>query len=119
MKSRTELNSICGYKERAADFDELVQILDGQLRLITPGDMEAAGGDRERRADSVHAEPGSHSDSHFYQLTHDYLVPPCRSLAAADRNGELCRQSTAPTGRCYALYQSKPESQLLRRGGSF
>jgi PAS domain-containing protein len=53
------LRQRAGYAERLADFEELLHILDGELRLLTPASAEEAGPPAARR----------------YQLTHDYLVP--------------------------------------------
>ena len=36
MRSREDLMDACGYNRRPRDFDDLLQILDGELRLITP-----------------------------------------------------------------------------------
>lgn len=77
MRSRQELLEVSGYQDRPRDFDDLVNILDRETRLITPTDPE--DGD----ADNDSAPPRSDSDprrkEHFYQLTHDYLVPSLRS----------------------------------------
>lgn len=71
MKSYGELLEVAGYRERRIDFDALLGILDGELRLITPTEpddlsMCNAGLDRE-------------IDTKYYQLTHDYLVPSLRA----------------------------------------
>src|SRR5205085_6173679 len=50
------------------DFEELLGILDGELRLITPADPEGLD------ADDKQARVGGR----YYQLTHDYLVPALR-----------------------------------------
>lgn len=59
-RSRSELRVIAGYDEFGGDFDELMSILDGELRMITPTNAE------EETAES------------YFQLTHDYLVPSLR-----------------------------------------
>lgn len=54
---------MAGYVDRPADFDDLEQILESDLRLITPVDVlptKTEGG------------------TVYYQLTHDYLVPSIR-----------------------------------------
>ena len=67
MRSHAELLEAAGYAARPGDFQELLRILDGDLRLITPTDPEGA--------DSV---SGPDPKSRYYQLTHDYLVPSLR-----------------------------------------
>src|SRR5262249_36135709 len=40
MRSQQELLEASGYSKRPRDFDELLQVLDSELRLITPTDPE-------------------------------------------------------------------------------
>jgi serine/threonine protein kinase/formylglycine-generating enzyme required for sulfatase activity len=70
MRSHDALLQESIYKDRPGDFNELLRILDGQLRLITPTDPE---GDT-----SNHSSQNSSLGTRFYQLTHDYLVPSLR-----------------------------------------
>jgi serine/threonine protein kinase/formylglycine-generating enzyme required for sulfatase activity len=58
------------YRDRTAEFDDLLKILDGQLRLITPTDP---GGDT-----SDYSSQNTSLATRYYQLTHDYLVPSLR-----------------------------------------
>jgi serine/threonine protein kinase/formylglycine-generating enzyme required for sulfatase activity len=71
MRSYVELQTISGYSRRPRDFDDLLGILDADLRLITPTETEdkRGGGDAASTA-----EPGQR----YYQLTHDYLVHSLR-----------------------------------------
>ena len=68
MRSRQELLEASGYANRPRDFDDLIHILDGELRLITPTDPEGTSDDPQVDSPS----------GRFYQLTHDYLVHPLR-----------------------------------------
>ena len=43
MRSRQELLEASGYANRPRDFDDLIHILDPELRLITPTDPEGSG----------------------------------------------------------------------------
>ncbi|NND99388.1 MAG: serine/threonine-protein kinase, partial [Pirellulaceae bacterium] len=67
MRSQSELLQASGYQDSRSEFNELLRILDGSLRLITPTDPEG-----------VDTESASDRDQKFYQLTHDYLVPSLR-----------------------------------------
>ena len=51
MRSRQELLDASGYANRASDFDDLIHVLDQELRLITPTDPEGPStqGDRSSR----------------------------------------------------------------------
>ncbi len=40
MKSSGDLRNESGYAERPRDFDDLIRILDSEIRLITPTDPE-------------------------------------------------------------------------------
>jgi formylglycine-generating enzyme required for sulfatase activity len=85
MQSQQELLHGSGYASRPRDFDDLLRILDGELRLITPTDPEGVeeGGD-QRPVCPPASEPPSEplavpgKPDRFYQLTHDYLVPSLR-----------------------------------------
>jgi hypothetical protein len=68
MRSRQELLEASGYANRPRDFDELIHILDLELRLITPTDSKGSGDGQESES----------SVDHHYQLTHDYLVHSLR-----------------------------------------
>ena len=69
MRSRNELLEASSYGNRPKDFDELIRVLDRQIRLITPTDPE---GKEETGTTNLHA------GAQYYQLTHDYLVSPLR-----------------------------------------
>ena len=58
MLSLEDLKEVSTYANKPRDFEQLLQLLDGDLRLITPTTQEDD-------ADS----------KRFYQLAHDYLVP--------------------------------------------
>jgi formylglycine-generating enzyme required for sulfatase activity len=68
MRPFTALLAASGYADSPRDFDDLLAILDGELRLVTPTDpdgTEAAG-------------PPGKAGERCYQLTHDYLVQSLR-----------------------------------------
>ena len=68
MRSRQELLEASGYANRPRDFDDLIRILDTELRLITPTDPEGSSSDGQQTTPS----------GRYYQLTHDYLVHSLR-----------------------------------------
>ena len=69
MRSYAELLAASGYADRPKDFHDLIGILDGEIRLITPTDPEG-----KEAADPSKVQAGAK----YYQLTHDYLVPSLR-----------------------------------------
>jgi serine/threonine protein kinase/formylglycine-generating enzyme required for sulfatase activity len=83
MRSAVELLAASGYSNKPRDFDDLIRILDSEIRLITPTDVEGvadqeAGGGRPAAGESPALHPPSNA-ARYYQLTHDYLVPALRS----------------------------------------
>ena len=46
MRSHDELLEASGYADRPRDFDDLLRILDGEIRLITPTDPEGTSEER-------------------------------------------------------------------------
>jgi eukaryotic-like serine/threonine-protein kinase len=126
-RSRRELLAASGYT-READFDDLLHVLDTELRLVTPADPEGVKADE--------GAPG-------YQLTHDYLVPSLRewltrkqreswrgraALALEERTVEWSRARDArflPSLAEYAAIRlavprerRKPEQQALVRAAT-
>jgi formylglycine-generating enzyme required for sulfatase activity len=65
VRSRAELLAASGLAAHPHRFERLLDLLDHDLRIITPA--EAPGG-----------PPDAPADGQFYQLTHDYLVRPLR-----------------------------------------
>jgi serine/threonine protein kinase/formylglycine-generating enzyme required for sulfatase activity len=69
MRSQQELQEASGYASRPKNFDDLLRILDSEIRLITPTDPEG-----KEDADPSRLPAGAR----YYQLTHDYLVHSLR-----------------------------------------
>ena len=70
MRTRQELLKKSGYARRPEEFDQLMEVLDKKLRLVTPTEpvVESSDGQPKQSADGEKR----------YQLTHDYLVPSLR-----------------------------------------
>lgn len=65
MQSYEELLKISGYQDQPQQFENLIRILDSDLRLITPTETaESNNGD----------DQSTPTRSRFFLLTHDYLV---------------------------------------------
>jgi eukaryotic-like serine/threonine-protein kinase len=104
MRSEDELRAASGYTARPRDFDELVHILDQELRLITPTDPEGS---------SDEVAPASTGSDRYYQLTHDYLVPSLRDwLTRKQRETRRGRAELRLAERA-ALWEAKPENRHL------
>ena len=72
LKSEIELRKNAGFANDEAGFDELLKILERDLRLISRTDPDRGSIDVDD-LDSVQ------KSASFFQLTHDYLVPSIRS----------------------------------------
>ncbi len=68
MRSRMQLQLVAGDENKPRDFEELIQILDRELRLITPVDLAITSDGKATVATS----------DGYYQLAHDYLVSSLR-----------------------------------------
>ena len=135
MRSYAELLEASGYGNRPSEFDDLIRILDSEIRLITPTDPEGKddgggrkddGGGRKNEdpapqadlADSSVSVPSSvlrppPSALRYYQLTHDYLVHSLRDwLTRKQRETRRGRAELRLAERA-ALWQAKPENRHL------
>src|SRR5262249_8950277 len=103
LRSQQELLEVSGYASRPKDFSELLHILDGELRLITPTDPEGA----EEARSQVQA------DARYYQLTHDYLVHSIREwLTRKQKETRRGRAELLLADRA-AVWNARPENRQL------
>lgn len=104
MRSYAELLEASGYGGRPKDFDDLLRILDNEIRLITPTDPE---GKEESTASS--SKPGQK----YYQLTHDYLVHSLREwLTRKQKESRRGRAELLLADRA-AVWTTRPENRQL------
>ena len=106
MRSYAELLEASGYGSRPKDFDDLIRILDSEIRLITPTDPEG----KEADGDSVlQTKPGQK----YYQLTHDYLVHSLRDwLTRKQKETRRGRAELLLADRA-AVWNARPENRQL------
>jgi eukaryotic-like serine/threonine-protein kinase len=106
MRSYAELLEASGYGSRPKDFDDLIRILDNEIRLITPTDPEGKDAD----TDSVlQTKPGQK----YYQLTHDYLVHSLREwLTRKQKETRRGRAELVLADRA-AVWSTRPENRQL------
>ena len=109
VRSFDDLLEASVYADRRADFDALLAILDGELRVITPVDPHAPSD-----GTSEPAEGGRH-----YQLTHDFLVPSVHEWLT-------CKQRETRQGRAElrlaersALWNARPEKRYLPKAWEY
>src|SRR5262249_6474590 len=106
MRSHADLLEASGYAGRLQDFDALLRILDGELRLITPTDPEGVD---SGTAASTKAATGAK----YYQLTHDYLVHSLRDwLTRKQKETRRGRAELLLADRA-AVWSARPENRQL------
>lgn len=106
MRSYEELLEASGYARRRKEFDDLIRILDSEVRLITPTESKGGAGDPDS---SSHIPPGQK----YYQLTHDYLVPSLRDWLTRQQKETRRGRSELRLAERSALWSAKPENRHL------
>ena len=96
VHSRGELLTASGYAERLVDFEELVRVLDSELKLMTPIDRSTLGKSEPR-----------------YQLTHDFLVPAVREWLAAKQRETRSGRAELRLAERAALWGDRREPKQL------
>src|SRR5207244_871927 len=106
MRSYAELLEASGYGSRPKDFDDLLRILDNEIRLITPIDPEGKETDDDS---ALQTKPGHK----YYQLTHDYLVHSIRDwLTRKQKETRRGRAELLLADRA-AAWNARPENRHL------
>jgi serine/threonine protein kinase/formylglycine-generating enzyme required for sulfatase activity len=103
MKSRQELLEASGYANRPRDFDDLIHILDPELRLITPTEPEGSSSEDRPTA----------SNGQYYQLTHDYLVHSLRDWLTRKQRETRRGRAELRLAERSASWNAKPENRQL------
>jgi formylglycine-generating enzyme required for sulfatase activity len=121
LRGHADLLAASGYAGRPREFDELLRILDGELRLITPTDPEGMEedprGDKRPRL-SAEAEPTSeaacgYGAERYYQLTHDYLVPSLRQWLTRKQKETRRGRAELRLAERSAAWHARPENRHL------
>jgi serine/threonine protein kinase/formylglycine-generating enzyme required for sulfatase activity len=106
MRSYAELLEASGYGSRPKDFDDLLRILDNEIRLITPTDPEG----KEASSDSVLQ---TKSGQKYYQLTHDYLVHSIREWLTRKQTETRRGRAELVLADRAAVWNARPEHRQL------
>ncbi|MFI5456857.1 MAG: SUMF1/EgtB/PvdO family nonheme iron enzyme [Isosphaerales bacterium] len=115
MRSAAELRDASGYADRPQEFEDLLRILDTELRLITPTDQDGITG-RDPAAGQAGTGPAA---GRHYQLTHDYLVRPLLDwLTRKQRETRKGRAELTLEERA-SLWSSKRENRYLPSMGEW
>jgi formylglycine-generating enzyme required for sulfatase activity/tetratricopeptide (TPR) repeat protein len=103
-RSSGELLEASGYTAHPARFEDLIRILDSELRLITPTASEDSTS--EDQSALPHGEP-------YFQLTHDYLVHSLREWLTRKQKETHQGRAQLRLAERAALWSDKPEDRLL------
>ena len=103
MRSRQDLLEASGHGNRPRDFDDLIHILDSELRLITPTDPEGSSGEDQATLPS----------GQYYQLTHDYLVHSLRTWLTRKQRETRRGRAELRLAERSASWNAKPENRHL------
>jgi serine/threonine protein kinase/formylglycine-generating enzyme required for sulfatase activity len=106
MKSYGELLEASGYARRRKDFDDLIRILDSEIRLITPTDP---GGVEAEDDSASHADVGQK----YYQLTHDFLVHSLRDWLTRKQRETRRGRAELRLAERSAIWNARPENRHL------
>jgi serine/threonine protein kinase/formylglycine-generating enzyme required for sulfatase activity len=106
MRARGELLQASGYVRRPREFEDVVRILDTELRLVTPTDPE--GQESESQTPSV-----TPLGERYYQLTHDYLVPALRQWLTRKQRESWRGRADLRLAERAALWSARPETRQL------
>jgi formylglycine-generating enzyme required for sulfatase activity len=120
MRPEGDLRAASGYAGRPRDFVELLRILDGELRLITPTDPEgadttsASGGRQPPDAPPDRGADAPRSPAaRYYQLTHDYLVPALRAWLTRKQKETRRGRAELLLAERASVWNARPENRQL------
>jgi serine/threonine protein kinase/formylglycine-generating enzyme required for sulfatase activity len=106
LRSYAELLEASGYGSRPRDFEDLLRILDSEIRLLTPTDPEGQEGDEDARSPVPAGQK-------YYQLTHDYLVPALRDWLTRKQKETRRGRAELRLAERAASWHAKPENRQL------
>ena len=104
-RSFDELLTRAEYAEKPDAFAEVLKVLDGELRLISPAEAQ------EQR-EALHADADLHAPRYF-QLSHDFLVPPLTAWLTQKRRETPQGRAAIRLEERTAEWMSKRESRRL------
>lgn len=102
MQSTDQLRQAADYQNKPEQFEELLRILDAEVRLIAPSDPE-----------DTDSASNAGSERRYYQLTHDYLVPSLRSWLTRKQKETRRGRAQLRLEERAAQWNAKPENRHL------
>jgi eukaryotic-like serine/threonine-protein kinase len=105
MRSYQELLEGSGCANRPKDFIDLIRLLDGELRLITPTDPEGVDGEAQQTLGPA--------GGRYFVLTHDYLVHSLQEWLTRKQKETRRGRAELRLAERAALWNAKPENRHL------
>jgi serine/threonine protein kinase/formylglycine-generating enzyme required for sulfatase activity len=99
QRPRKDLLEASGYERQPAAFEELLHVLDQELRLVTPVAEDGDGG-------GIRAEPA-------YQLTHDYLVSSLREWLRREQRQTMRGHADQRLQEAASAWNAHREKRML------
>jgi formylglycine-generating enzyme required for sulfatase activity len=110
MRSRDDLLAASGYATRPKDFDDLLRLLDAEIRLISPTDPEG----KTNPDGSVHeSNKNLPAGGRHFQLTHDYLVPSLREWLTRKQRETMRGRAELLLAERAATWSTRPSQRHL------
>ncbi|TWU33873.1 protein kinase domain-containing protein [Novipirellula artificiosorum] len=106
MRSHAELMEASGYGDRPHDFDDLIKILDSEIRLITPTDPEGNGANDQYVTQAPKGQL-------YFQLTHDYLVHSLRDWLTRKQKETASGRAELKLFDAALLWNAEPKNRFL------
>jgi formylglycine-generating enzyme required for sulfatase activity len=108
VRTRSDLLSESGYGGRPGDFDDLMRVLDIELRLVAPTDAAGSSAGTEPEG----AGPESPAETH-YQLAHDYLIRPVRRWLDREERSTRAGRARLRLEAITASWLARPSTRRL------
>jgi eukaryotic-like serine/threonine-protein kinase len=109
MRPSATLREAAGYSDRPEDFTAMIAILNDELRMVTPVDPSAVKIDDGAPPASAEDAPGES----YYQLTHDYLVPPIRQWLTRKQTQTRRGRAELQLAAITAFWRDRPVGRRL------
>ena len=106
LQSRDQLLAVSGYQNNKGKFDELMELLDKNLRLVTSTDPVATD---MKSATNVDGD----SEPEYFQLSHDYLVPILRRWIESENQRHLVGRVKSRMTQVASIWGEVPSTRYL------
>ncbi len=113
MRSEVVLREAAEFQDDHKRFEELVRILDAELRIITPTEPDGEKFEVGSKKFEERTSDFSIQTSNFYQLTHDYLVPSVREWLTRKQRETRKGRAELKLEERTALWSAKQENRFL------